>query len=157
VACLTYQQGESSVNHHLVNAIILAKMALKDGVLDDNEQDFLQEMCDVLVKEPLEDVLEKARTEPLDGLLVHVESYPDRFFISMRAYMMAHADEHFDIQEEHFFDELITKLEITAEDLALIKRTGERLQLEDPGDPEPRLLELYNQSSFYRDDVPATL
>ena len=41
-----------------------------------------------------------AKTKSLDELVAAVETYADRFFVALRAYFVAHADDDFDVKEQ---------------------------------------------------------
>lgn len=141
------------MNPTQVCAVLIAKMALRDGVLDPTEQEFLTEMCEVLVDDTVDHIISLAESSGLDVLIPQVEKYEDRFFIAVRAYMMAHADDHYDESERAFFDELVEALEITASDRALIEGLAADEQRAEAFEPSPRLLSLYESSSFYREEA----
>ena len=130
--------------------LVIAKTALSDGQIDESEQEFLTELCDVLGAEfDADALLEKAKQSELETLVKAIESYPDRFFVALRAYMMAHIDFDFDAAEEAFFAKLIDSLEITDEDLRLIENTESAIGEVDESTPSDRIMELYQQSSFF--------
>jgi len=128
-------------------ALILARMASCDGVIASVEREFLAELTGY---PPFGDYMDTLIAEavdfPLEVLLDRLTNYADRFFIAMRAYMMANVDADFDVTEERFFKRLVHWLAITDEDRELIQATHRGLR--DNEEPHPRILELYEQSSF---------
>ena len=122
----------------------MAKMALSDGEVAAEERAMLRDLVDG--EEALDALLAKAKEAALDDLLAQVESYADGFFIALRAYAMAMVDNDFDVREEALFNKLVDRLKITDEDRALIERSEKAAQSNTP--PEPRVMELYESSSF---------
>ncbi len=123
---------------------IMAKMALSDGEIAPEERAMLRDMVDADAS--VDQLLEKAKTQTLDEMIGQIDKYADRFFIALRAYAMAMADQVFDAREEALYKTLVDKLEITEDDRALIERSEKAAS--DNQNPEPRVMELYEQSSF---------
>ena len=128
--------------------LVLAKTAQSDGQVVPSERDFLQEMCELMNQGSVDDVLEQAKSADLKELVDVLDNYADRFFVALRAYMMAQVDLHFDIQEEAFFNTLVASLSISAEDLQLIEQSNAGLLSDSSDEPNERVLELYRESSF---------
>jgi hypothetical protein len=66
----------------------------------------------------------------------------------MRAASIAHVDLEFDAKEEAVLDRLLALLKLSQEDTELLHRTVSGMDQANPGSPEPRLEELFKQSSF---------
>ena len=79
-------------------ALVMAKMALADGVITDEEKGFLQPVLPP--GENMDEVLTEAKGLTLKELISRVDNYADRFFIAMRAASMAYVDLEFDAREE---------------------------------------------------------
>lgn len=135
-----------SMNARLATLTVLAKMALSDGKVTAEERAFLEELVDET--ETVDELLERSRNRPLADLLEPLENYADRFFVAMRAANMARLDANLDAREEALYDELVEVLAITVDDRALITRTVESLHADPPSPVEPRVEELFCQSSF---------
>ncbi len=131
-------------------ALVLARMALADGTIDPTEREFLAEFCrEVGVGAGVDTLIETAGGRSLEELVGAVRGYEDRFFIALRAYLMARVDASFDVSEERLFGDLVAALEIRPDDRRLIERTHRQLEAEEPGAPDPRIMELYRASSFF--------
>jgi tellurite resistance protein len=137
---------EGVMDSKQVALLLLAKMALADGNIDQEEREMLLD----IVQDPLvlNDLIAQAKSCHLDELIGQLDNYADKFFVALRAFMIAHVDEHFDVEEERLFRQLVSKLEITPEDIELIE-----LVAEFSADPTKhalptRLEQLYLQSSF---------
>ena len=128
--------------------LVLAKMALQDGVLDPSELAFLKAMSNAIPEGDLEALIDEAHQHDLDELSETVETYADRFVIALRAYAIALADEHYDIEEEAFFGRLVHALGISVDDRALIETAVAALESDEPEAPPPRLVELFSESTF---------
>lgn len=122
--------------------LIMVKMANADGVVVGAERDFLQPFLDV--GESMEQFLEEARTLKIEEITSSLSVYADRFFVALRAAAMSKADFIVDEKEIGLYKDLISVLDLKDEDLALIENT---LSTETPY-PEPRIMELYLQSSL---------
>lgn len=132
-------------------ALILARMALSDGVIDPAERRMLAEVEGLSVDDPaMDQLLADAREVTLQELTDDLKPYADRFFVALRAYIMAHIDAHFDVAEEAFFHRLTMELGITASDQAVIQQIWRNIYEQDDT-PHPRVLELYPQSSFHQE------
>jgi len=129
--------------------LVIAKTALSDGNIDETERAFLTELTAALGADfDVDALLDKAKDCELESLVETIESYPDRFFVALRAYMMAHIDFEFDATEEAFFAQLIDSLKISDQDLRLIESTESAMNEVDESVPSDRIMELYQQSSF---------
>ena len=124
--------------------LILAKTALCDGHVAASEKDFLEEMSQLLNGKAADEILAKARTTTLTEIVPHLDRYADRFFVALRAHMLAHVDDNFDVREEEFFARLVEQLELSDDDLTVIRQIADE-QLDQP--PE-RIMSLYRESSF---------
>lgn len=135
--------------------LIIAKLALADGRIDEAEREFLTLLLEQSPSElRIDDLLKAAPKAELAELVGKVEKYEDRFFIALRAYLMAHVDWEYDRQEESLYGSLVKLLAIEAEDLELIKQTEIDLRSPEPKEPAPRVQELYERSSFFRPEGP---
>lgn len=126
--------------------LVMARMALADGTVSEQEKSFLAPLLGP--EDDVEELLAQARDKTLAELIAPVESYADRFFIALRAASMAHVDTDFDAREEALYERLVTLLGIEESDRAVIDRSVELFVGEGPEEPEPRVEELYAQSSF---------
>lgn len=126
--------------------LVMAKMALSDGTVSVEERMFLEPLLGE--GESLESLLEEAKQRRLVELIEPIDSYADRFFIALRAASMAAIDAQLDSREEALYDRLITVLEITGDDQALIQESVDGLNAEEPPPVDPRIEELFQQSSF---------
>lgn len=131
--------------------LIITKMALQDGAVSLEERQTLADMGGGLTESDVEELIDEARSSPIDVLLSGIDTYEDRFVIALRAYHMAHSDAHLDIVEEMNFELLADRFEITPEDRALIERIQWNVSGDGPVSLEPRLLELHRGSSFSQD------
>ena len=129
--------------------LVIAKMALQDGVVAVEERHTLEDMSGGLSADELDAIIDEARDLSLDELLSGIDKYEDRFVIALRAYHMAHSDRSFDIEEELNFDLLVARFGITAEDKQLIERVQGAMSGQAPVTPEPRLMTLHRGSSFF--------
>lgn len=96
------------------------------------------------------ELIEQARGVDLETLCQGVDQYEDRFFIAMRAYTMAYADDEFDKAEEEFFNRLIKIFKILPKDLRLIRETELMMRSAKPKPLDPRVEDLYTRSSFFQ-------
>lgn len=126
--------------------LVMAKMALADGHLAGQEKDLLRPLLDD--PEALDELLQEAQIVPLEGLLTRVDRYADRFFIALRAASMAQIDGHLAESEQAFYDNLLEHLKLREEDVKLIETSLQQLESIDPVEPDPRIGELFEQSSF---------
>ncbi|MGE0489871.1 MAG: hypothetical protein AB7S38_11755 [Vulcanimicrobiota bacterium] len=124
----------------------MAKMAMADGILAREEREFLAPMLGGM--EGLEEALKIARKTPLKDLVAPITNYADRFFIALRAASMAHIDTDFDAREEALYAELLELLGLEKPDMALIDQSVKELFDIEPKEPDPRIIELFSQSSF---------
>lgn len=128
--------------------LVLAKMALRDGVVCLAERETLEDMSGGLGADEIDDVIVEALTTSFEALLAGVDGYEDRFLIALRAYHMAQSDQHYDLEEAASFDRIVEAFGITDEDRQLIGRVEASMQAGVPAS-EPRLLELHRGSSFF--------
>jgi tellurite resistance protein len=126
--------------------LAMAKMALVDGEVSDAERRLLEPL--LTAGESLDVLLEAAKQRSLPELVQSIDRYADRFFIALRAASMAAIDERLDAREEALFAELVALLEIEPADRALIERSVAALSAVDPPPLDPRIEQLYQQSSF---------
>lgn len=131
--------------------LVMAKMALVDGTFSNIEKTFLAAMAGTT---DLDDLMAEARDTPLERLCQAVERYEDRFSIVLRAYSMAHIDQHFNVQEQEAYVHLVETLGISEDDRRLIEATRAAAESEQPQEPSPRLRELYEASSFAHVALP---
>lgn len=133
--------------------LVLAKMALQDGVVGEEERQTLEDMAPGLGSGEIDDLVVEAEVADFEGLIAGIEKYEDRFLIALRAYHMAHSDRSFDLVEEASYERLVEVFGITDEDRQLIERVEGAMQGEAGASaPEPRLLELHRGSSFWSGD-----
>lgn len=124
--------------------LVMVKMALADGVLSEAEVDFLSPYTEG----NLDLLVQKARDINLPDLVKGLDSYPDRFFVAMRAACMALVDGHLDARERDLYERLLKLLEITPEDRVLIDESVDAIRGCPDEPPAARIQELYLQSSF---------
>jgi uncharacterized tellurite resistance protein B-like protein len=131
-------------------ALILAKMALADGILDPAELDFLEEL---LVGHPesgtINELIDEARDRSLESLAAALEKYPDRFLVSFRVLLMASVDQHLDPREQQLYQQLLKLLEIKREDSLIFESTQAMARSGKLEQTHPRINEMYEQSSFF--------
>ncbi len=128
---------------------VIAKMALSDGKISPEERELLEELTATLAGEnEIDTLIADVATQSLEELTASVEKYEDRFFIALRAYSMAHVDNHFDAEEEKLYERLIDSFEITTQDRQLIRRCEALSRAPNPQPPEGRVAELFERSSF---------
>lgn len=125
--------------------LILAKTAICDGQVAPSERNFLDEMIQLLGGDPADAILARARATTLAEIVPHLDRYADRFFVALRARMLARVDDHFDVREEAFFDKLVDQLELSDDDLDVIRQVAD----EEPDEPPERIRSLYCESSFF--------
>ncbi|MDF1662657.1 MAG: hypothetical protein P1V97_12850 [Planctomycetota bacterium] len=131
-------------------ALILAKMALADDILDPAELDFLEQL---LAGHPelgtINELVEEARDRSLKDLAEGLEKYPDRFLVAFRVLLMASVDQHLDPREQALYQELITLLKITKSDSLLLEKTEASARAGQLQEPDPRINQMYEDSSFF--------
>jgi hypothetical protein len=132
--------------------LVLAKMALQDGVVREEERQTLEDMAEGLGSAEIDDIVVEAEVADFEDLLGGIEKYEDRFLIALRAYHMANTDAVFDLVEEASFARLVEVFGITDEDRQLIERVGAGTPADGAAAPEPRLMELHRGSSFFDGD-----
>ena len=129
--------------------LILIKMALSDGVLTREENEFIDEFKTVSgVQEKNEELIAESKEHKLGDLIDTIDNYADKFFIALRSYSMAHIDDDFDSAEKDLFERLTSAMAIQAEDIELIKSTEEAVSDANGIVPDQRLIELFKESSF---------
>lgn len=126
--------------------LVMTHMALADGKVTSQEAEFLTSMLGP--GEDLASLETEARSRSLADLLEPLTVYADRFFVALRAASMAHIDLEFDAREEELYERLVKLLEIEKADCELIQRSVAALDADVPSDPEPRIFELFAQSSL---------
>lgn len=126
--------------------LVMAKMALSDEQVTDEERAFLQTMMSD--DETIDGLIETVKSKSVADLVAGIDNYADRFFIALRAASMAHIDAHLDAREEVLLDKLLTELDITKNDQSLIQQCVDDLDAVEPVPPDPRIEALYMQSSF---------
>jgi tellurite resistance protein len=134
------------MNGKQVAALVMAKMALSDGQITEEERGFLEPVLPQGTS--VDDVLTQAKGHTLKELIGQVENYADRFFIAMRAAAMAHIDMDFDSREEAALNRLLSAVDLNPGDTELLEKTLEDMEQAQPSAPSPRLAELFEQSSF---------
>ncbi|MEM9188354.1 MAG: hypothetical protein AAGF12_04225 [Myxococcota bacterium] len=126
--------------------LVMAKMALSDGVVAEEERSFLEPLLQG--DETVDKLLAEAKDKKLEELVGTIENYADRFFIALRAASMASIDADLDAREEALYEKLVAVLEIPQDDQAVIKRSVAALDAIEAPPPEPRVEQLYRESSF---------
>lgn len=131
-------------------ALILAKMALADDILDPAEVDFLEQL---LTGHPelgtINELVEDARSRSLKDLAEGLEKYSDRFLVAFRVLLMASVDQHLDPREQALYQELIALLKITKSDSLLLEKTEASARAGQLTEPDPRINKMYEDSSFF--------
>ena len=134
--------------------LVLAKLALADGKIDVSEESFLTVMMDESDNyNDIDALIREANSKTLVDMVGQLEKYEDKFFVALRAYLMANVDLHYDATEEAMFNKLIGLLGITDEDRELIRATEAGLKEEEPQPPAARITELYQASSFFKSEA----
>ena len=126
--------------------LVMAKMALSDGEVAQEERGFLQEMLQP--GETVDALLAEAKGRSMKELVAPIDRYADRFFVALRAYAMSTIDMELVAREEAAFERLVTELAIKPSDCELIKRVVAEAESEEPEAPDPRVEELFQASSF---------
>lgn len=134
------------MNARKATLLVMARMALADGTVSEQEKTFLAPLLGP--DDDLETLLAEARQKTMAELIAPVESYADRFFIALRAASMAQVDMELDAREEALYERLVTLLGIEESDREVIERSVQLFLAEAPEEPEARVEELYAQSSF---------
>jgi uncharacterized tellurite resistance protein B-like protein len=135
-----------------VAALLLAKMALADEIIDPSERAFLQDMLHEGAEfASVDALLASARENSLESLVERLELYPDRFLIALRVFLMARIDQHLDAREEALFQKLLTLLHLTADDRLVIERTDLDARSGQLTEASPRVEEMFLASSFCDD------
>ncbi|MDJ0841885.1 MAG: TerB family tellurite resistance protein, partial [Acidobacteriota bacterium] len=107
-----------------IAALILARMAACDGKVDDAERELLADLTGHAPDDPaLQAVFDEAQTADLAQLFAGLVRYADRFFVVLRAYMMAHVDARYDVAEESFYHQMLNTFEISEQDRELIRES----------------------------------
>lgn len=131
-------------------ALILAKMALADDILDPAEVDFLEQL---LAGHPelgtINELVEEARDRSLKDLAEGLEKYPDRFLVAFRVLLMASVDQHLDPREQALYQDLISLLKITKSDSLLLEKTEASARAGQLQEPDPRINKMFEESSFF--------
>lgn len=135
------------MNGKQVAALVMAKMALSDGEITEEERGFLAPVLPAGTT--VDEALAEAKNHTLKDLIGRVDNYADRFFIAMRAAAMAHIDMDFDAREEAALNRLLSAVNLNPEDTALLEQTLNDMDNAQPSAPSPRLTELFEQSSFH--------
>lgn len=125
---------------------IMAKMALCDGNVDDAERSMIADL--VGSDEGVDRILATAKEAKLEELVDALDAYPDRFYVALRAYFVAHADDDFDVKEQAFFATIVDMMKLEEADLELIRETEQAMRSDAAAEPAPRFQELFEQSSF---------
>ncbi len=128
-----------------VATCILVKIADADGEIDNEELERLEEFNDGKNAKELQHIGEKSSFEEL---VAQISKPEDRFFIRLRAQMMAEADGVVDANEQKLLDELIIGLPLSKELESLL---GDVLEEELEGTKKAdmeKIEALYLNSSF---------
>ena len=128
-----------------VATCILLKIAVADGEIDNEELELLEEFNDGKNAKELQHIGEKSSFEEL---VAQISKPEDRFFIRLRAQMMAEADGVVDANEQKLLDELIIGLPLSKELESLL---GDVLEEELEGTKKAdmeKIEALYLNSSF---------
>lgn len=126
--------------------LVMAKMALADGEVSDEERGFLAPVLPP--GESIDELLQQAKAMTVEDLVREVDSYADKFFIAMRAAAMARIDMDFDAREEAMLSKLLSLFQLSEDDTSLLHRTIEDMEKAHPVPPDPRVEVLFQQSSF---------
>jgi len=126
--------------------LLMAKIALSDGVLVEKEREFLIPL--LAQDETIESLLEEAQRNSYKELAAPVESYPDRFIVALRTATMAAVDRSFHEQEIHDLKELMDLLDISHSDWQVIQQSLDTMHIHQSVITDPRVEELYKKSSF---------
>jgi thioredoxin-like negative regulator of GroEL len=137
------ERGGMNSKHNLV--VILAKMALADGTVSEEEEFFLQQQSG---ESEIEGLLQKARETELVDLVQGIDHYPDKFFVAFRAASLALIDDDYDIAEQQLFQRLSKLLGLDDSDQTLIQEIVDKLRIDPDLEPPQRVQELFAQSSF---------
>lgn len=126
--------------------LALSKMAMADGRVTDEERQLLVSMLGP--DESVDALLSEAQSQALSDIVARLDRYADRFFVALRAATIARIDARLDAREAALYSQLVELLAINESDRALIERSVEALDDVEPAPPDPRIIELYQVSSF---------
>jgi hypothetical protein len=125
--------------------LVMAKMALVDGKLAEEETGVLEAMLEG--EASIDAMLTQAAQNSFAQLIAPIAHYPDRFFIALRAACLARVDDELAGSEAEVFEQLIRDLGIESADRALILEGARSTQ--DPGlQPNPPIEQVVGESSF---------
>ena len=124
----------------------MAKMALADGTIADEERAFLQPFLGE--GDTVDGLLDEAKDKDVPALASGLNVYADKFFVALRAASMAHIDDELHAAEEKLYQELCAAFGITDDDKAIIDQSVQDLAAVEPQPLHPRLEQLYQESSF---------
>ncbi len=137
------------MNTKEVSLALMAKMALVDGLVHDQEKLMLEKLCaESACKLKPEEIIEIASKHKLADLISKLHSYADQYFVCMHAYMMASIDGELHKSELQLFNELASGFKLEAADLESIKQIAKQMISTEPSPIPARIEELYKQSSF---------
>jgi uncharacterized tellurite resistance protein B-like protein len=126
--------------------LAMAKMALVDGTVSGEERGMLEPLLGP--GESVDALIVEAKGKKLSDLVDQLDRYADRFFLALRAAAMARVDHQLDAREEALYAELVELLGIRPDDRALIERSVAALDSHEAPPLDPRIEQLYRQSSF---------
>jgi len=124
---------------------ILVKVAKADGKIDEHELNVLKEFTG---DESYHHAVEQAEKSDLASLASEISKAEDRFFIRLRAQLMAEADGVVDTAEQSILDQLVADLPLPKELESLL---GDVIEQELEGTINvdlAKIEQLYHQSSF---------
>lgn len=144
---------------------ILAKMAVCGGVsrsedLSREEKDFLLEF--VRKEDPkldLDALIASVRDESIESLTATVGERKDGFFITMRAYFLAHSNHVYTNRQRELFERLVELFQISESDRRLIQKTHSAQRGSEPRafESAPTAVALVPAASRVRDVPSASL
>ena len=133
--------------------LLMAKMAAVDGAIADEERESLAEMSQACgVDRAVDATLAAAAEASVEDLCARLDRYEDRFFVALRAYMLARSDTDFSSDERALYRDLVDRLGISELDQALIRRVESAARAITPRPVPRRVEELYARSSFAPQD-----
>ena len=113
------------MKEHKAALLILIKMGLSDGILNDSESSLIEDFKKSMnIQNDSEELIKEAKNTKLGDLIDRITKYEDKFFIAMRSYSMANVDNDFDLAEQELFERLVNAMDISQSDIDIIKKVG---------------------------------
>jgi hypothetical protein len=128
---------------------LLIRLAFRDGQLSPVERAYLDNLADAWgLLDRFDALCAAAPSFSLGDVLQAVQHYPDRFWITLRAYLLSQADDDYDARELLSINELMIRLGIKTQDRMLIEQVHPDMSLAEICHLDPRLAQLASESSL---------